>query len=584
MLNPFTCEKEETMESSIALSLLKTKFNSSGLLFDAQRRIDLYKKYLDYYLGDADKYMVREPGRHKEQVNLARRAVSMIAHFMMDEFPEVRVPRDSEIMAGYDISNKEIPKFYEEVNRAEALGKIIREKVLDETLLNVLECQNGLETGICLGDTVLYHPMGEKDVLNIQNIFPGHCRMVYSSSKFDRLQEIFIITLQNASSILDQYGVNEKFNFSDTAFSASNIWDFGLLQGSDLVPVITYYNEKYTVKFTEKNILKETSLHGFSELPFKMIPSFQRPFQPNGISLLADYIPLINRYNEMISDEMDIVKIYSKPKVIISNATQKEVDALRAMWKSGIVVSRNNINVQMFEPKGNVYNMEQALHRVTDEIMKVLGLPPAVWGTPEGSINTGVSLTVQYTPTLQIAQTIYKNWRPALKGILSFYLKELEKRNKEYSYEIDGKKKTVKYKELINGNYSVELKPRFRFPRDESIMISNVVNKTDRLGLPRTIALEELGYRSPEDVMTLKAWEDFNPILSPEKMSDMVIKMQQNQMALQEKITALTPPQPTQPSGGTMPNPENMGQGNPTNQPVAPTGPVQPGSVVMPPQ
>jgi len=60
--------------------------------------------------------------------------------------------------------------------------------------------------------------------------------------------------------------------------------------------------------------------------------------------------------------------------------------------------------------------------------------------------------------------------------------------------------------------------------------------------------------------------------------------MQQNQMALQEKITALTPPQPTQPSGGTMPNPENMGQGNPTNQPVAPTGPVQPGSVVMPPQ
>jgi len=429
-----------------------------------------------------------------------------------------------------------------EFNRSEAIEKLLRRIVNnnDQAETDVLPA---METGLTYGDTILFHPYLENEKsFKIQNIFPGHVRTKFSSDNYDEVDYVIVVQVLSRRQIEYKYGVDVPPTKSENV-DTSAIWEGFQLDDENYAVVYHYYDAGVRVVKSGNTIL-DKAVHNLPRIPFTIIPAYREGFKGWGTSYLKDIIPIQKEHNEAISDEATIEKIFAEPKVVIRNATQKDIDNIKQMWKSGVIASRTNLEVAPFEFSGTLFPIEQRIQKIEDRFYRISGLGPAVFGLPPGSINTGASLTVQYAPTLQAAQIVWTSWKPRLLSMLRFFLETLEAKggtNKEYG---------VPYKEIIRGNYDVELKTPFKLPRDEAVNISNELNKYQQGIQSKTTTMTNLGVKSPEDELALRAWEDFNPILSPDKF----MQYQSVMVQTEQQIQALrTPAQPAMPQPGMTP-------------------------------
>lgn len=518
----------QALQQALDVQALNDQFES--LTSDASHRISNYRYYLKYFDGEfGSDFRGRAEGRARNTTNWNSRSVYMLANFILPSLFEVHMPRETEQRSTGDVEG-EVPEYSEQFNRTEIVEKKLRRILRDFKNQGLREFKRGLKSGLVLGDAVFFAPFVKgKKTFQIQSIFPGYVRIKFADDDFERIEYAFVNQIVSTAQLRLKYNRNLQPD-SVRSLGPNQIWDWAQLESGKYSVVKKKIEPGKITVFTREAILEEIPIEG-DQVPIFLMPTMDDPFQPWGHSYLRDIIPIVREHNNAISDEDDIVKLFSNPKVIIRNATQKDIDNIKKMWKKGVVASKGNLEVQPFEFKNNVFPIEQRISSIIERYHKISGLGPAVFGLPPGSINTGPSLTVQYAPTLQMAQIVWDNWEPSLLAMFEYFLKTLE--------ALGGKDEDSQkdWSEIIDGNYLVNIKTPFRIPREESIHVANEVNKFINGLQSKTRTMENLGIESPEDELILSAYEKFHPLLNPELQSELESQAIERQQKLQQQLT-----------------------------------------------
>lgn len=492
------------------LTELEQKY--SDLDSQMSERISRYRVYKDFFDGLHEQYNIRPEGRRNHKTNLCSVAVREIKDFVMGDFFDFQVPRISETSFEKEFS-QEAPNIEQEENRSEFIEKLLRARAFKEPAAK-REFGNAIEDALIYGDAILYYPYdSETKTFDIQALFPGFVRCGLSSLDYDELDYVFCEKVISVDKARQLYG--EEIDADP--YAPSLFWDQQTVGAGEFVVVKTYYDGNYIIKHTREKILSKKK-NTYHEIPIKLFSCFRNPHSPFGVSYLHEIIPIQKEFNEAISDEADIVKIYASPKAIIRNATKKELDQLKRMWASGLIVSTRNIELQIVEFKSSIFPIQERITSIMERFYKISGLPPVVFGTPVGSINTGPALTVQFAPTVRKARHIWGNWEPKIFDMIHFFLKEFERMN-----EFVGEKRM---KDIIDKNYEVQLIPKFLAPRDESLISSTAINELQSGIISKLTAMKKIGIKSPEDEFAVMAYENFNPFISPEKVANMQAAIQ----------------------------------------------------------
>lgn len=485
----------------MAKSILDLHDIWESLRGEAAERIARYVTYLDWYRGRHEAYMAIPAGRPVHKTNLCRRSVHMLANYILPDLFDIRALRRSEYETKFD-TGTEVPNIEAEAQVAELQEKTLR-KVFHRNGDQVKRrLQRGVESGLTLGDTVFHIRADEQMQPVVETTFPGHVRLSFKNDDFEVIQDGFIAQVMTVQAVYKKYGVHVAAMKAEQV-DQLGLWDSSALLNEDSTLVITHYDEMYKSVFALSapgSYLEEPKPHLKYGIPLVHIPALENPFSPYGSSYLEDIIPINKEHNEAISDEAAIAKIFSRPKVVITGATQKEVDAMKAMWESGVIASRNNLVVTPFQFTGQMFPIEQRIQKIEDRFFRQSGLGPATFGQPPGSINTGASLTVQFAPTLQMAQIVWKQWEPKMHLLLKHIIAIL----KQAGTDPDSGKT---YSEIFKGEPRFVLKTPFQMPRDESIAIANEMQKY-QMGQSRIRTLQNLGIQSPQDELTVRTYED----------------------------------------------------------------------------
>jgi len=473
---------------------IKEKFDS--LRGETANRLSKYAESLDWYKGDHELYMSSKEGRPTHKTNLCSRAVRMLANFTFSQMFDIHAKRPSEVKT--KVEEEPVP-FQEELNLSEIQEKVIR-RIFNFNQQGKLELTQGMESGLAIGDTCLFlYWDDDNNIPRIQSIFPGHVRIKYKSGNYEQPEDAFVVQVVSVKEIKKKFGIDVPPVKSDEV-DISAIWDSELLLSEKYTLFITHYDDRFKTRYAG-NILIDQETHNLPGIPLMVIPAFRIPFSPWGGSIIDEIKTINKEYNEGISDEAAIARIFAHPKVIIRNATQKDIENIKANWKSGIVASRTNLEVTPFQFTGQLFPIEQRISKIEERFFRQSGLGPAVFGMPPGSINTGASLTVQYAPTLQQAQIIWSSWEPKLLKLIDYIVDLL----KVHGTDPDSK---IAYSKIFKDKPQWMLKAPFRMPRDEAIVIANEIQKYSQGLQSRTRTMTNIGIESPEDEMTLRTWED----------------------------------------------------------------------------
>lgn len=479
------------------ITLCQTIYDS--LRSETVERIARYSVYLDWYRGKHEIYMNIPGGRPVHKTNLSRRSVQMLAAFTFPDLFGLHIKRPSETSGAADEAGK-VPDYETEIQNAERQEKILR-KWLQYKKQGKIRLKKGMESGLVLGDTVFYVTKEAKTGYPcIQGIFPGHVRVKFKSDNFEEIEDVFVDQVMTTEEVRRRWNVRVG-EVKPENVDVMALWDSTLMLGGGYTVVTTHIDDTYKQKYCGYIQLEGTSPHNMSGVPVIAIPALENVFSPWGVSYLEDIIPINKEHNEAISDEAAIAKIFARPKVIISNATQKEVDAMKSMWESGVVASRNNLNVQPFQFTGQMFPIEQRISKIEDRFFRQSGLGPAVFGQPNGSINTGASLTIQFAPTLQQAGIVWGQWEPRMMKMINYIVDIL----KMLGTDPDSGKS---YASIFKNPVQVELKTPFQLPRDEAIIIQNETVKYQNRMQSMATTMQNIGIESPQDEMSLRTWED----------------------------------------------------------------------------
>lgn len=516
-----------------------------GLDGNTARRIELYRFYDRFYNGDQwfryDVRHKRSRGRHRETFNLCRPTVEKFQALLMGTPPEKVVPRTEENEARTDAEPDSDKEYKKEFNRSELLEKTIRKVYFKDNTMKY-DLKEGAKGGSLYGDTLFFHPWDEeRKTVIMESIFPGYFRFKFRNNRWQSIDYGFKASMESLSSIFEDYGY-EAVGTMPGNINSDIIWNREILNqssGKGYGLVIKFWDNLFEIVVIDSLVISVT-LHGNPRIPFTLIPNLVNPFKPYGTSDLAD-IAGINSpdnsiqesLNEALSDEADIVQIFANPKIIAKGLSNKVVDALKTMTGNVINLgTRKEAELRPFEFRSQIFPVQARIQTILDMYHRVSGLPAIAFGSAQGSIVTGVALTAQFAPTLQIIRDKIGLWDEALASMDKFILMCLEAKGGKVPNT------DLTYKEVIDGNYEVENQWESRLPRDDSIFINNEIAKLQARLQSRTLTMTKLGIRSPEDELQLIAYEDAHPLLNPEKEAQATVDQQKGQQDIQGFVQA----------------------------------------------
>ena len=511
----------ENPDSQAKEELLATvKMRNQSLDSEYSARISKYRTFNRFFHGDQWFRVDRDASRHKYTNNMCEPIVTKYASLLLGDAPGISVPRASETaleedIAGFEGFGEETPDFASDENRSEILEKILRRIIYTDNP-GAKIFYEGSKAGSLYGDTVLYTDYDEKkDTFKIQNVFPGYVRAAWAQDDFNELDFVVIQHIVSVAQVHKKYGV--MVDADDPAENTDLVWDTRRLDNQDHAIIRTYWDDEVKITWAGDTIL-ETKKHKHKRVPFWFISNREDPYHPWGMSDLEDILALQERLNIAISNQADIIELFANPKIILKNGTQRDIEALKSV-KGNVIPLRRDADMQPFQFTGQIFPIQQEISDVRQAIHDISGLPPVFFGNAQGSIVTGVALSAQAAPTLQIVNAKGLGWTRTLQEMFSFMLETLEKRGGKVELA-PGKKRS--YKDIINGNYAVKVSMNVRTPRDDGTFIQNELNKMNFRVQSRLTTMEKLGIESGDDELKRIAFEEAHPLYTanPENLVD----------------------------------------------------------------
>lgn len=499
---------------------------------ETEGRIQRYRLYNNFFHGNQWFRLNRKPDRHKYTVNMCEPIVSKYASLLMGDAPTIIIPNESETdpindVGGYQGFGEEVPDFEAELNRSDLLEKALHKIVyIDNPGEKIF--YEGAKAGSLYGDTVLYADYDEKkNSFKLQNIFPGYVRAQFATDDYTETDYVILQHIVTKAYIWRKYGVEVSADESDDLAGTDLVWNsrkFTLRD--DYVLLKTYYDDEVKVVYAGDKIL-ERKEHKYGRVPFWVIPNRQDPYNPWGISDLADIIQPQERLNIAVSNQADIIELFANPKIIGRNITQRDIEGIKKAQGSNIIPLRRDADLQPFQFTGQIFPIQQEIADARQAIYDVSGLPPVFFGTAQGSIVTGVALNAQAAPTLQIVNAKSLIWKPIIENMLSFMLRTLDKRGAKIEI---GKGKKYKLSDVINEEYRALIQTNIRTPKDDAVYSQNEMNKLNFRVQSRTTTMKNLGVKFPDDELKKIAWEELNPLYTnnPDRLLNDQLHVPQN--------------------------------------------------------
>lgn len=523
--------KNKTQEEGkypISLEEINAKYNECE--DDTRRRIINYRTF-DYFFKGKQwwRNKISRYEGHQYTNNLCRPTNEKYAALLGGTPPEIHVPPEYEHRAEYDIYKVLAGNYETQFNRSEAIEKILRDNLNNKNSWGTTMYEGALG-GSVYGDTVFYCPWDSKDKkIKIQNIFPGYVRLKFANTDYKEIECGFIIEVRSVESIEREFGVRvrgmEASNYRDS------IWDDTMLRSGKYAVVKRYYDHKYYAMICDNVFLEKPIEHGLPRIPLFHIPNKWECYEPWGSSDLKDLIAIQEEFNIACSDEAKIVKLFSEPKIVGKNLTDKDIKYLKRT-KGTLWAMRKDGDLKPFQFTGNIYPISQRIQDILQRWYMISGLTPVFWGSVQGSIVTGVAMSGQAAPTMQTVRAKIKMWDVRMKEMFAYMLQVLEEKggkNEEYR---------MSYRDIIQGNYGVEIQWEDRMPKDDSIYIANELQKQAARVQSRFTTMKKLGIKSPQDEMALIAWQERHPLLmSPEsEIQHKVLNSQHRWEGLEEAL------------------------------------------------
>lgn len=241
----------------------------------------------------------------------------------------------------------------------------------------------------------------------------------------------------------------------------------------DIFIVHCYDGENYSVAYRNKVLFQEAhKIARIAEDGKKLPPVWFIPNAPMGIkkgagqSDIREILPtqiLINRYVSMEYGLLDGSIFPSKE--LISNR-EGVFEAIKGAKQFDIrLLPGESINFK--NPQINSYPLIQSIKDKKQHISDVTGITKAVEGDPEGSINTGPALKIQYHPAERkiLKKTIF--WISELRELYSWLLRVTAENNPKFAELIYFEGKTYT---MVDVYWDV------KSPQDESVSVTNDVN------------------------------------------------------------------------------------------------------------
>lgn len=528
---------------------------------DTEIRLRRYRVFSDFFHGKqwgrVSKTRNRDQDRHKYTINWCEPAVTKYATLLGGSPPRVYVPgiyeeRVDEDIAGTVGYGENKPNFEADDNRSDALEKKLR-SILYQDNPGAKIFYEGAKGGSLYGDTIFFSSFDrEKKTFLIQGIFPGYFRARFSEADFTKIDYVFLTHIMSLAQIKRKFGVVvEDESVTDVESVTWNPFDAGQ---KNYAVVKTYWDEDVMISYVGNKVLKKKK-HGLPGIPFFHIPNRIDPYNPWGLSDLTDIIELQERLNIAASNQADLIELYANPKIVAKGLNDAELNTLAQGAQANLIPIGRDADLSPFEYKGTIFPIQNEIADVRRSLHEVSGLPEVLFGQAQGSIVTGVALTAQAAPTLQIINAKLLVWLEKLGEMASFMLKVLEKQGGLIEKELAKGNVRMKYADIIDGNYKVVVRSDIRLPRDDSMHIQNQINMASFGLQSKARAMEQVGIENPDDEQMRVAYEKAHPLYNPEGFKEIqdirppesassiarVALEENNRMAQGEEIEATAP-------------------------------------------
>jgi len=270
----------------------------------------------------------------------------------------------------------------------------------------------------------------------------------------------------------------------------------------------------------------ENGPNPYDFIPFTAIPNIDAGLGIFGESDVDQILEINEELNQVISHMAYIEKRFMNPTYLWQVPPENYVDlATRIAGGGGVIPLYGRSDVKLLEIPQLPAEYGELVDRLRIYGVELSGLSELAFsGEAGGSVNTGASLTVNFTNVLATLGLKQVNWTVGLQRLLSQLLYHLESM-KEIGVVPDssvkstagGKSGMVKLTgQDIKGHRRVTVTWPGVLPRDDVGAAQLVIQQVQAGIKSRRTGMEELGVRYPEDELKRIEEEQENPALNPE--------------------------------------------------------------------
>jgi len=249
-----------------------------------------------------------------------------------------------------------------------------------------------------------------------------------------------------------------------------------------------------------------------------------------GWSDIAGVIDINDEFNRRLSQEGDIIGMYSAPRFqLLNGIAGRDVDMPEAFE---LIALQDQERIEQILTRIDVYPTQQHFTILTDLLHRVSGLPPIVWGLIANAQTSGRALTASWKATeARLSPKLMRN-QESLDRYLDIVL--------DYAEVYDWQGARSIFAERDNpaerfGDFRWEFPPME--PRDFQEVTINAITKRDA-GLQDTIsAIREIGDEAAEDTLEAVLAEALNIFMHPDKTQAFLLAQNaelQNQLLSQQ--------------------------------------------------
>lgn len=461
------------------------------------------------------------------QENHCDEVVDINTEILMNNPPIFRVPKPQEEDPFVDVDPYEEDEDEAQTDQITDIEKCLR-LILNKTKYHK-ELENGACDGSLYGRTLfigkIFNNKEYGKLGGFKSKDPTKVRVKFRTGEIDEIEKIFWsekISISEAKKRYKEYIKENEFEFFTkedylVSIKAEGMADTGWAnlayeswrnEQEDLNPMISvihcYDAENYYVILKDRFIFQEEHKIGRRAQDGTLLPPVW--YIPNapmgkmkglGQSDIRRIIPTQILINKEKSLEYNLISGNVFPsKELISNRAGI-LETIKGAKSFDIrLIPGESINFKT--PQINNFPLDRLLKEGKQHIRDATGMTNAVYGDPEGSINTGPALKIQYHPAERkiLRKTIF--WIPELMSLYSWLLEITAKNNPRFAELIHFKGKPYT---MVDVYWEVKT------PQDESIGVTNDVNLVDRGIISKESVARKRGVKNVEYEMRKIAME-----------------------------------------------------------------------------